>query len=360
MIMKSEEFRKSTKIKKLTGTDDPILFDIAMLLDAFWGGQVSRNRIIKIMTLMYFLCLEHQRVNGRDGKLDKVAKTIDKLMAQIQHEMDSPDTGYQRQFQKKLQGERYSGGVKVAEASTKGTKLGEAYKFESVLPQKNLVSKYQLNTTVRSYGISLLSEYLEGELQRNGMTSDAAKDQVHAQLENATTSQVCKLVHEMGQDPSWKNITFNFYNSAQRQVYEVTYNNGIFSCAGMTPYSTGGSKMYILATSGHMYIPEGVKGVGGGNFNHSSMLSGAPVMCAGECIIEAGYLKMINNASGHYKPGALALIEAVQHLIGMGVNAYSFKVVEQKSGITYNRANTFLTAFQVDTGRTKSIQNTKT
>jgi hypothetical protein len=57
----------------------------------------------------------------------------------------------------------------------------------------------------------------------------------------------------------------------------------------------------IVAEPG-FYIADGIR-LGNGKFNHSSMLSGKRVLCAGELEINrAGKLVYIDNNSGHFKP----------------------------------------------------------
>jgi hypothetical protein len=52
-------------------------------------------------------------------------------------------------------------------------------------------------------------------------------------------------------------------------------------------------------------------GQGGAQFNHSTLAAGRDVICAGEIRIVKGLIEYISNESGHYKPTALQLANAI-------------------------------------------------
>lgn len=52
-----------------------------------------------------------------------------------------------------------------------------------------------------------------------------------------------------------------------------------------------------------------------GIFNHSSLVAGESVVCAGEILIVDGVIKRINNNSGHYRPPDKALQNAIDELL---------------------------------------------
>ncbi len=54
--------------------------------------------------------------------------------------------------------------------------------------------------------------------------------------------------------------------------------------------------------------------------HHSSLVNGSNVRAAGELTAHDGWLKMISNNSGHYRPDAAGSVQAVEALDAMGVN----------------------------------------
>lgn len=63
-----------------------------------------------------------------------------------------------------------------------------------------------------------------------------------------------------------------------------------------------------------------------GKIHHSSLLAGAPIICAGEMQIFQGQLKYINNRSGHYQPPPRALKVLLHFLEKQDVNLKDVKV----------------------------------
>lgn len=83
--------------------------------------------------------------------------------------------------------------------------------------------------------------------------------------------------------------------------------------------------------------------------NHSSVLAGKPVKCAGYLCIVDGKLKSISNASGHYQPSEDALIELIAQLHRNGIPRDSYEVKFQGTRslrlISYATAEKFITEF---------------
>src|SRR5262249_29721256 len=105
---------------------------------------------------------------------------------------------------------------------------------------------------------------------------------------------------------------------------------------GKSPYSTVTKfhgvlpVMYVMDTSERLFIADGLK-TGGGNFNHSSVLSGAPCLCAGNLGIDgSGKLVYIDNDSGHYKPTTADLKECVRVLVNkFDIHTFGVKVKDK-------------------------------
>jgi hypothetical protein len=72
---------------------------------------------------------------------------------------------------------------------------------------------------------------------------------------------------------------------------------------------------YALDLYGNLLIAKAnrswVHGQSGAQFNHSTLAAGRDVICAGEIRIEQGLIKYISNESGHYKPTAAQLVNAI-------------------------------------------------
>ena len=60
--------------------------------------------------------------------------------------------------------------------------------------------------------------------------------------------------------------------------------------------------------------------------NHSTLLAGKDVLCAGAISIKRGTLKAISNGSGHYKPDSVALNAMLNELSKAGVDLASVVV----------------------------------
>lgn len=75
---------------------------------------------------------------------------------------------------------------------------------------------------------------------------------------------------------------------------------------------------YACSPAGEFYSTwEGELGRGE-RLNHSSFMSGRPVICAGVIVVEYGHLKKIDNNSGHYKPSITDLQAACQAILAKG------------------------------------------
>ena len=72
---------------------------------------------------------------------------------------------------------------------------------------------------------------------------------------------------------------------------------------------------YALDIYGNLLVAKANKswqhGASGAQFNHSTLAAGRDVICAGEIKIEKGLIGYISNESGHYKPTAAQLVNAI-------------------------------------------------
>ena len=80
--------------------------------------------------------------------------------------------------------------------------------------------------------------------------------------------------------------------------------------------------IYALDKYGNVYAQES----GAAGLHHSSFVRGKEVICAGQIVCSQGKLLMIDNASGHYKPTAANLQEAVNVLTRQGFDFSSGEI----------------------------------
>ncbi len=79
---------------------------------------------------------------------------------------------------------------------------------------------------------------------------------------------------------------------------------------------SAGSGIFVLSPEPRLYAGEQVEG----QFHHSSFLSGAPVLAAGEIKARNGELLEVSNSSGHYKPDMFRHYNMLLFLDQAGVN----------------------------------------
>jgi hypothetical protein len=129
-----------------------------------------------------------------------------------------------------------------------------------------------------------------------------------------------------------------YLSKIQRLNYMADVENGLFvkatdSSVVHMPGTTVGedlgkgsfqsdTKLYACDTAGNLFITDGDirdrknRAV---QVNHSTLLAGKEVLCAGTISIKNGRLRGISNQSGHYKPDTNALTQMVRELQNQGV-----------------------------------------
>lgn len=123
-----------------------------------------------------------------------------------------------------------------------------------------------------------------------------------------------------------------YLKRAGRAALLAIPNNGRFEDTSGHPFDTGmaGNRislaMYAIDKYGSVLIRKAFGPMDGRNFNHSSLVGGKEVMCAGEMGIRNGTLAYINNNSGHYRPGADLLRSALIWIYAQGINVDNVKV----------------------------------
>lgn len=124
---------------------------------------------------------------------------------------------------------------------------------------------------------------------------------------------------ELGKYPIYEDI--KYLNSTERSAYEVIVKDGELLTNGSHLKNKKGRIIFVLDESGTIYA--GVQKIG--VFHHSSFLSGADVVTAGEFKFIDGVLE-ISNSSGHYTPTRASLKSLVEELISRGVNINKVKI----------------------------------
>src|SRR5439155_15548923 len=116
-----------------------------------------------------------------------------------------------------------------------------------------------------------------------------------------------------------------YFTAAEREAYRITVQGGLLYGhlpGNKEPYDTksfgaalmnveeGFAAFVVSATSPAMYAGEAELG----KLHHSSFMAGAPVLSAGLIQVEQGRLVRITNQSGHYRPCAEHLYNALLFL----------------------------------------------
>lgn len=107
-----------------------------------------------------------------------------------------------------------------------------------------------------------------------------------------------------------------YYNRAARMRYLLLMKKGKLWTDPTTLADLNGA--YAMDEYGNLFAQETPDGDRA--FNHSSFCRGKQVACAGIIHVVAGEIASINNMSGHYKPGANQLANALRILLANGLD----------------------------------------
>ncbi len=100
-----------------------------------------------------------------------------------------------------------------------------------------------------------------------------------------------------------------YYDAVAAEAYRVEFRSdgklcrvhdgSVYDTTGLETCASGdGWAIFVLSPEGKLYSHKHVEGV----FHHSSFLSGSAVLAAGEMLVAAGIVRIINSKSGHYLP----------------------------------------------------------
>lgn len=125
---------------------------------------------------------------------------------------------------------------------------------------------------------------------------------------------------ELGKYPAYENI--KYLNESERQLYKVAVKDGELFVNGSKLASLSTKRViFVMDEGGNIYAS--VQKIG--EFHHSSFLSGADVVTAGEFKFIDNILE-ISPSSGHYTPTAESLTGLIEELISRGVNINNLKI----------------------------------
>lgn len=112
-----------------------------------------------------------------------------------------------------------------------------------------------------------------------------------------------------------------YLSPEQRANYELRPKDGLlFRKDGIIPIDTkhsygNHSLLYVICEDKKIYSGRGAKYI----LHHSSFLAGGDVLAAGKLMTSGGKVVFISNNSGHYRPSAQYLLQAIKHFHDLGV-----------------------------------------
>lgn len=336
-MMSASQFKKQSNIF-LHRRNSPIIKDIDKLLREYEKPTASPNRRIKCLVYIYLVCKQYL-IDKPNGKRHGA---IARLLDEVRDVLDSRET--REQLVRKAGGEGYHKGTKVDKMDAGNrvmTSLDGAYIYEGVLPQRNFVEKMQLNMDSildgdKYFGVSGVAYKIEAV---DNVDNKTAIDM----LRTARFSEVLDYLSSLWATKEDSGM-FNYLNSTQRLDYLVDFKHGLLYQHGSdVPLDDAYPIPYAIDLNERVFALPKAKGIGT-MWNHSSMLSGAPVICAGEFKVKNGQLIHFDNNSGHYKPGTDNLVDAVLVLQTKGVMLSRFQVEDVSRKKTYASGQALVSA----------------
>lgn len=127
-----------------------------------------------------------------------------------------------------------------------------------------------------------------------------------------------------------------FTDAACRTPLDTQRSSNIFTGAG--------TAIYVMSATGSFHVASQLKDYR----HHSSILAGANVACAGEIRVENGFLKLINNKSGHYKPNQLHLYQVLHQLKKNSVSGFRLEFLDNDRCRADYSVDRFMSAIEQD------------
>ncbi len=140
-------------------------------------------------------------------------------------------------------------------------------------------------------------------------------------------------------------------NEEERAAYKLDFKEGkvlrnqrpFDTAHEVTEHSGPGFAIFVIDSEGSFYAGSHIQG----QFHHSSFLSGAATIGAGEIQTDAeGSIKAISNKSGHYKPGDVSILNTLKILQDAGVDLSTIKFTKltAEGSLIYSSAKEYLEA----------------
>ncbi len=330
-LMDLVQFKAATKVS-YSLRSNPLIKDLDHLVELYHKPTLTTQQELKVLSHIIIWCLEYLKSDG-------TRKTgVDMLLKQALILIDSPL--YEYALDDRNRGVRQGNPLEgTPPRVVQGKALEPAYKAETVLPGKGRVAGLKLESKVQRYNVPAYRDDalavllgLEGDddtksryLDLIGMDDkQVAKNTVkaaeHLISKLPLSDQLQMLSKAMSFDAqanvASRRSNFEYCSSSEREQYRLYIAEGRFfhDMKLRRPVDTGARQaIYAIDEFGSMYMKFEDQ-MAMGSFNHSSFMSGKPVMCAGCVSLSNGSLTMIDNNSGHYRPTAQDLRRAIMFL----------------------------------------------
>lgn len=350
-MMTLSQFKKAGKLF-LRRRSNPLIHDLDKLLDIYHDPRSTPNKKLKVLVMIYLLC-KHYEVTKPDGKR---GESVSDLKRSAASEINSQG------FRSGLLTRAGGGGRRSNLPAVAGSaSLHSRYQIESVMPQQKSVNKLGLKTGIPVFGMStVLERYQEilGGMPGADAEYMAACSGRHLKFEDWALqkwdqkSMAAKLdeLYDLWGDKMFKGTEMNYLGGDERVEYVVQ-----MSAAGLTAMANGRPTqalsckhpnfkntgcIYAMDLSERLFVLRG-PALNQGQWNHSSVLSGKAVICAGELAALNGRLVYINNSSGHYKPDSEALSNCLRVLSNSNVPLGQTNIFDKARGNYYVGYNAF-------------------
>lgn len=181
-----------------------------------------------------------------------------------------------------------------------------------------LLCSFMLFDNPNHLGVLPDSPKIREEKARDITASDGLADADFAQVLNTLPTCKAMMPGERERDALNKVI---YLTDAQRENYELRARDGLlYRKDGITPFNTKrfygeGSLLFVISKDKKIYAARGVSK----KVHHSSLLRGEEVLAAGKIVSRNGKILRLSDNSGHYKPCAEHLLQAIFYFHRLGV-----------------------------------------
>ncbi|TVR49852.1 MAG: hypothetical protein EA425_11265 [Puniceicoccaceae bacterium] len=309
--MSANEFRKKSS-KFLARRKNPIIRDLDKLLSLYHASPDNPRRRLKIVILIYVWCQQYLYGGGGTGSRGGVGELLQQATATLK------DPSSEMTLKLAHQGARWKDGDMQTPSSMKAKAMGQGYQMEPLLPGKGSVGGVALEHQLKRINTpalrGLFEDKITADLDRKG-TQYTMKDVIRQAEDAMATAGIAEFLDvfvAFTADRSYATrADFEYCNKHQRNQYLLHFDSASGLCyrddqLGI-PYTTDvgnqqGWALYAMDLNHRLYAKPSSQ-VPDGAFNHSSFMSGKPVICAGAIEFDpAGRLRSISNESGHYRP----------------------------------------------------------